>query len=140
MNFTGLPFPFPAPGAFLTPSQHHGQGLGAINPSNGNNLVSSASSHSSESSQSSARNGLETTGPAQNRGDSCSTSNSQQTTWSFEEQFKQVGQASTECPVIKNAYTQAWDLGTKIGSALPSIVKIPNYCFQVIGKNWLTSF
>ncbi|XP_078049117.1 retained isoform X1 [Augochlora pura] len=92
-----LPFSFPPPAAFLTP-QHHSQnnhpqsavmGVGVGN----NQMTSSASSHSSESSQGSARNGgepRETSNHSQNN--STGTNHQQQTSWSFEEQFKQVRQ------------------------------------------------
>ncbi|XP_031833425.1 retained isoform X2 [Nomia melanderi] len=90
-----LPFSFPPPAAFLTP-QHHPQnnhpqsgnmGGGLV----GNQMTSSASSHSSESSQGSARNGGEprdTSNHLQNN--STGTNHQQQTSWSFEEQFKQL--------------------------------------------------
>ncbi|XP_063980761.1 AT-rich interactive domain-containing protein 3C-like isoform X4 [Diachasmimorpha longicaudata] len=89
-----LPFNFPPPAAFLTPQhpnnnpQTPGGGGGGSN----NAVTSSASSHSSESSQGSARNvsdAREGTGQSQNSNNSNSH---QQTSWSFEEQFKQVRQ------------------------------------------------
>ncbi|XP_033222024.1 protein dead ringer-like isoform X2 [Belonocnema kinseyi] len=100
-NF-GLPFSFPPPSAFLPPHHHsqnsHSQpggggtgdgGGGGI----GNAMTSSASSHSSESSQGSARNGIETRErESSNHSQSNAQGNShqQQTSWSFEEQFKQL--------------------------------------------------
>ncbi|XP_066590471.1 AT-rich interactive domain-containing protein 3C isoform X2 [Prorops nasuta] len=90
-----LPFSFPPPAAFLPP-QHHSQNshpqvaaavaaaAAAANPSN-QMTTSSASSHSSESSQGSARNGTETSQHSQNP-----QTQQQQTSWSFEEQFKQL--------------------------------------------------
>ncbi|XP_043253129.1 protein dead ringer-like isoform X3 [Colletes gigas] len=90
-----LPFSFPPPAAFLTP-QHHSQNshpqsgiVGGI----GNQMTSSASSHSSESSQGSARNGGEPReGSNHSQNNSTGTNHQQQTSWSFEEQFKQVRQ------------------------------------------------
>nr|XP_033341868.1 protein dead ringer-like isoform X1 [Megalopta genalis] len=92
-----LPFSFPPPTAFLTP-QHHSQNNHAQSAVMGggvgnNQMTSSASSHSSESSQGSARNGgepRETSNHAQNN--TTGTNHQQQTSWSFEEQFKQVRQ------------------------------------------------
>lgn len=95
-----LPFSFPPPAAFLTPQQHsqnnHSQTSNAIVSGIGNQMTSSASSHSSESSQGSGRNGgepRETSNHSQSN--STGANQQQQTSWSFEEQFKQVRQAST---------------------------------------------
>ncbi|XP_076475685.1 retained isoform X7 [Bombus vancouverensis nearcticus] len=92
-----LPFSFPPPAAFLTPQHHlqnsHPQASSTIMSSIGNQLISSASSHSSESSQGSGRNGgepRETSNHSQSN--STGTNHQQQTSWSFEEQFKQVRQ------------------------------------------------
>ncbi|XP_060817803.1 protein dead ringer isoform X4 [Bombus pascuorum] len=92
-----LPFSFPPPAAFLTPQHHvqnsHPQAGSAMVNSIGNQITSSASSHSSESSQGSGRNGgepRETNNHSQNN--STGTNHQQQTSWSFEEQFKQVRQ------------------------------------------------
>ncbi|XP_050481149.1 protein dead ringer isoform X3 [Bombus huntii] len=92
-----LPFSFPPPAAFLTPQHHlqssHPQASSTIMSSIGNQLTSSASSHSSESSQGSGRNGgepRETSNHSQSN--STGTNHQQQTSWSFEEQFKQVRQ------------------------------------------------
>ncbi|XP_071862543.1 retained isoform X3 [Bombus fervidus] len=92
-----LPFSFPPPAAFLTPQHHsqnsHPQSSSAIVNNIGNQITSSASSHSSESSQGSGRNGgepRETSNHSQNN--STGTNHQQQTSWSFEEQFKQVRQ------------------------------------------------
>ncbi|XP_060817801.1 protein dead ringer isoform X2 [Bombus pascuorum] len=90
-----LPFSFPPPAAFLTPQHHvqnsHPQAGSAMVNSIGNQITSSASSHSSESSQGSGRNGgepRETNNHSQNN--STGTNHQQQTSWSFEEQFKQL--------------------------------------------------
>ncbi|KAK1131023.1 hypothetical protein K0M31_017326 [Melipona bicolor] len=100
-----LPFTFPPPAAFLTPPNHSqavqpqpiasGSGTGSGN-GNGNQATSSASSHSSESSQSSGRNGGEPRDGSNHsqQSNSTGTNQQQQTSWSFEEQFKQVRQAS----------------------------------------------
>ncbi|KOX70956.1 hypothetical protein WN51_03385 [Melipona quadrifasciata] len=98
-----LPFTFPPPAAFLTPPNHSqavqpqpiASGSGTGN-GNGNQATSSASSHSSESSQSSGRNGGEPRDGSNHSQQSSSTgaNHQQQTSWSFEEQFKQVRQAS----------------------------------------------
>ncbi|XP_043279131.1 protein dead ringer-like isoform X2 [Venturia canescens] len=95
-NFN-LPFSFPPPAAFLTPQhnshnshQQIGGGTGAGGPG-GNALTSSASSHSSESSQGSARNSSDVRDPGgHNSQNNSSNSHQQQTSWSFEEQFKQL--------------------------------------------------
>lgn len=90
-----LPFSFPPPAAFLTPQHHsqnsHPQSSSAIVSGIGNQMTSSASSHSSESSQGSGRNGGEPR-DASNHSQSNSTgpNHQQQTSWSFEEQFKQL--------------------------------------------------
>ncbi|XP_068970943.1 AT-rich interactive domain-containing protein 3C-like isoform X4 [Bombus flavifrons] len=91
-----LPFSFPPP-AFLTPQHHpqnsHPQASSAIVSGIGNQLTSSASSHSSESSQGSGKNGgepRETNNHSQSN--ATATNHQQQTSWSFEEQFKQVRQ------------------------------------------------
>ena len=94
-----LPFSFPPP-AFLTPQHHsqnsHAQSGGSIGSGVGNQVTSSASSHSSESSQGSARNGGEPRETNnQSQGNTAGANHQQQTSWSFEEQFKQVRQAST---------------------------------------------
>ncbi|KAG7198144.1 hypothetical protein KM043_005563 [Ampulex compressa] len=94
-----LSFPFAPPAAFLTPQHHsqnnHPQGGGLGNVT-GNQMTSSASSHSSESSQGSARNGVESRETSNHsQGNATGTNHQQQTSWSFEEQFKQVRQAST---------------------------------------------
>ncbi|XP_076276234.1 retained isoform X2 [Lasioglossum baleicum] len=90
-----LPFSFPSPAAFLTPQHHsqnnHPQSAGMGGGVGNNQMTSSASSHSSESSQGSARNGgepRETSNHSQNN--STGTNHQQQTSWSFEEQFKQL--------------------------------------------------
>ncbi|XP_043796773.1 protein dead ringer isoform X2 [Apis laboriosa] len=90
-----LPFSFPPP-AFLTP-QHHSQnshaqsGGGSIGSGVGNQVTSSASSHSSESSQGSARNGGEPRETnSQSQSNTTGANHQQQTSWSFEEQFKQL--------------------------------------------------
>lgn len=98
-----LPFTFPPPAAFLTP-QNHTQNVQPQQPAagtgsgsgNGNQATSSASSHSSESSQSSGRNGGEPREGSNHsqQSNSTGTNHQQQTSWSFEEQFKQVRQAS----------------------------------------------
>ncbi|CAK9825868.1 hypothetical protein ANTRET_LOCUS3804 [Anthophora retusa] len=95
-----LPFSFPPPAAFLTPQHHsqnsHPQSGGGIGSGVGNQVTSSASSHSSESSQGSARNGGEPRESSNHsQSNSTGTNHQQQTSWSFEEQFKQVRQAST---------------------------------------------
>ncbi|XP_068970941.1 protein dead ringer-like isoform X2 [Bombus flavifrons] len=89
-----LPFSFPPP-AFLTPQHHpqnsHPQASSAIVSGIGNQLTSSASSHSSESSQGSGKNGgepRETNNHSQSN--ATATNHQQQTSWSFEEQFKQL--------------------------------------------------
>ncbi|XP_043475748.1 protein dead ringer-like isoform X2 [Leptopilina heterotoma] len=101
-NFS-LPFSFPMPPAFLPPHHHSqnshslpgggGSGDGGGGGGGGNAMTSSASSHSSESSQSSARNGIETTRERESsnhsQNNSQGNSHQQQTSWSFEEQFKQ---------------------------------------------------
>ncbi|CAL7936838.1 unnamed protein product [Xylocopa violacea] len=92
-----LPFSFPPPAAFLTPQHHsqnsHPQSGGGIGSSVGNQVTSSASSHSSESSQGSARNGGEPRESSNHsQSNSTGTNHQQQTSWSFEEQFKQVRQ------------------------------------------------
>ncbi|XP_076176169.1 retained isoform X2 [Ptiloglossa arizonensis] len=89
-----LPFTFPPPAAFLTP-QHHAQNShsqsAVIGAGLGNQMTSSASSHSSESSQGSARNGGEPReGSNHSQNNSTGTNHQQQTSWSFEEQFKQL--------------------------------------------------
>ncbi|XP_051170370.1 protein dead ringer isoform X3 [Leptopilina boulardi] len=104
-NFN-LPFSFPLPPAFLPP-HHHSQNSHSLSGGGGNGdsgggggggnaMTSSASSHSSESSQSSARNGIETTrerdSSNHSQNNSQGNSHQQQTSWSFEEQFKQVRQ------------------------------------------------
>lgn len=94
-----LPFSFPPP-AFLAPQHHsqnsHPQASSAIVSGIANQLTSSASSHSSDSSQGSGKNVAE---PRETNNHSQSnstvTNHQQQTSWSFEEQFKQVRQAST---------------------------------------------
>ncbi|XP_076236263.1 retained [Calliopsis andreniformis] len=91
-----LPFSFPPPAAFLTPQHHsqnnsHPQSGNQLGVGAGNQMTSSASSHSSESSQGSARNGgepRESSNHSQNN--STGTNHQQQTSWSFEEQFKQL--------------------------------------------------
>ncbi|XP_017878224.1 protein dead ringer isoform X2 [Ceratina calcarata] len=110
-----LPFSFPPPAAFLTP-QHHSQnshaqpggsgggggcggGGGGVGSSVGNQVTSSNSSHSSESSQGSARNGgvepRENSNHSQNN--STGTNHQQQSSsWSFEEQFKQLYEISDD--------------------------------------------
>ncbi|XP_051170371.1 protein dead ringer isoform X4 [Leptopilina boulardi] len=102
-NFN-LPFSFPLPPAFLPP-HHHSQNSHSLSGGGGNGdsgggggggnaMTSSASSHSSESSQSSARNGIETTrerdSSNHSQNNSQGNSHQQQTSWSFEEQFKQL--------------------------------------------------
>ncbi|XP_011300645.1 AT-rich interactive domain-containing protein 3C isoform X2 [Fopius arisanus] len=89
-----LPFNFPPPAAFLTPQHPNNNpqtpGGGGGGGGTNNAVNSSASSHSSESSQGSARNlseAREGTGQSQNTNNSNSH---QQTSWSFEEQFKQL--------------------------------------------------
>lgn len=99
-----LPFSFPPPAAFLAPP-HHSQSQGFAAGGTNNAITSSASSHSSESSQGSGRNGGESRcrtedGHTQNN---IGTNHQQQTSWSFEEQFKQVRQAST-CSVYMFSY------------------------------------
>ena len=91
-----LPFSFPPPAAFLTP-QHHAQNNSHSQSGNqmggmvGNQMTSSGSSHSSESSQGSARNGGEPReGSNHSQNNSTGTNHQQQTSWSFEEQFKQL--------------------------------------------------
>ncbi|KAK9294434.1 hypothetical protein QLX08_010954 [Tetragonisca angustula] len=102
-----LPFTFPPPAAFLTP-QNHMQPIQpqptaaaiaiATGSGSGNQATSSASSHSSESSQSSGRNGGEPRDGSNHSQQSNSAATSQQqqqqqqqqTSWSFEEQFKQL--------------------------------------------------
>lgn len=115
-NFN-LPFSFPLPSAFLPPHHHSqnshtlpgggGSGDGG-GGGGGNAMISSASSHSSESSQSSARNGIETTrerdSSNHSQNNSQGNSHQQQTSWSFEEQFKQVRQASTFTTPLPNAH------------------------------------
>ena len=115
----GLPYSFPTPSQYLLP-QHSGQnnhpqpGGGGTGDGGGggmaNAMLSSASSHSSESSQGSARNGIETRereSSNHSQGNGQGNSHQQQTNWSFEEQFKQVRQASTlfytfsKCPQLK---------------------------------------
>ncbi|CAD1476132.1 unnamed protein product, partial [Heterotrigona itama] len=97
-----LPFTFPPPAAFLTPPNHSQNiqpqpaavGTGSVS---GNQATSSASSHSSESSQSSGRTGGGEAREGSNhsqQSNSTGTNHQQQTSWSFEEQFKQVRQAS----------------------------------------------
>ncbi|XP_012251012.2 protein dead ringer isoform X1 [Athalia rosae] len=88
-----LPFSFPPPAAFLAPP-HHSQGQNFTTGGSNNAVTSSASSHSSESSQGSGRNGGESRcrtedGHSQNN---IGGNHQQQTSWSFEEQFKQVRQ------------------------------------------------
>ncbi|XP_046751550.1 protein dead ringer isoform X2 [Diprion similis] len=88
-----LPFSFPPPAAFLAPP-HHSQSQNFATGGTNNAITSSASSHSSESSQGSGRNGGESRcrtedGHPQNN---IGTNHQQQTSWSFEEQFKQVRQ------------------------------------------------
>lgn len=86
-----LPFSFPPPAAFLAPP-HHSQSQSFAPGGTNNAITSSASSHSSESSQGSGRNGGESRcrteeGHTQNN---IGTNHQQQTSWSFEEQFKQL--------------------------------------------------
>ncbi|XP_043475751.1 AT-rich interactive domain-containing protein 3C-like isoform X5 [Leptopilina heterotoma] len=111
-NFS-LPFSFPMPPAFLPPHHHSqnshslpgggGSGDGGGGGGGGNAMTSSASSHSSESSQSSARNGIETTRERESsnhsQNNSQGNSHQQQTSWSFEEQFKQVRQ-NNNCTML----------------------------------------
>nr|XP_034196672.1 AT-rich interactive domain-containing protein 3C-like isoform X2 [Osmia lignaria] len=95
-----LPFTFPPPTAFLTPQQQqhsqssHSQPASASGIGSGlvgNQITSSASSHSSESSQGSARNGGEPReGSNLSQNNTTGTNHQQQTSWSFEEQFKQL--------------------------------------------------
>ena len=115
-----LPLPFPGAGAFLSPSQpvtqphsvtsllssqsssHNNNNVSSsVNNNSANNArISSASSHSSESSQGSGRHGIDNSnrdsvGPSANSSSgSQNIGNQQQPNWSFEEQFKQVRQAS----------------------------------------------
>ncbi|XP_074099466.1 retained isoform X3 [Cotesia typhae] len=86
-------FPFPAPFLHL---QHLNPGQNR-DAAAGNALVSSASSHSSESSQSSSRNNNDPRDNGQsNMNNNNSTNSSQQpSSWSFEEQFKQVRQTTS---------------------------------------------
>ncbi|KAL2712204.1 protein dead ringer-like isoform X1 [Vespula squamosa] len=75
-------------------------GLNTASGSNINQATSSASSHSSESSQCSGKTGGEVRDPGNNHSHNTNNNNTtsnhqQQTSWSFEEQFKQVRQAST---------------------------------------------
>ncbi|XP_015594703.1 protein dead ringer isoform X2 [Cephus cinctus] len=106
MGGTGfnLPFSFPPRTPFLTP-QHHSQpshvsqvggggsgggtGGGGGGGGGAHMTTSSASSHSSESSQGSARNGDVRDNSNHSQGNSGS-GHQQQTSWSFEEQFKQL--------------------------------------------------
>ncbi|XP_044589672.1 protein dead ringer isoform X3 [Cotesia glomerata] len=83
-------FPFPAPFLQL---QHLNPGQNR-DAAAGNALVSSASSHSSESSQSSSRNNNDPRDNGQSNMNNNNSANSgqQPSSWSFEEQFKQVRQ------------------------------------------------
>ncbi|XP_051170369.1 protein dead ringer isoform X2 [Leptopilina boulardi] len=112
-NFN-LPFSFPLPPAFLPP-HHHSQNSHSLSGGGGNGdsgggggggnaMTSSASSHSSESSQSSARNGIETTrerdSSNHSQNNSQGNSHQQQTSWSFEEQFKQKNFENNYCTML----------------------------------------
>ncbi|KAK0078111.1 hypothetical protein PV326_009579 [Microctonus aethiopoides] len=102
-----LPFSFPPPSAFLAPHHNNhqqisgggvtsGGGGGGGNNSGGgtgsnNAIASSASSLSSESSQGSLRNVSEAReGTGQSQNSNSNNSQQQSTSWSFEEQFKQI--------------------------------------------------
>lgn len=118
-----MPFPFTPPTAYmhhsLSQQQHHppnshtpsgnNGGPANNNSSSGNAMISSASSHSSESSQGSARNGIDSSrdtsqnNNSQNNGPA-GNAHQQQTSWSFEEQFKQVRQTPFSWTRIDNNF------------------------------------
>ncbi|XP_012286449.1 protein dead ringer isoform X2 [Orussus abietinus] len=96
-----LPFSFPPPAAFLAPQHHPQNSHPAATGTSGNALTtSSASSHSSESSQGSQRNGEVRDsgihGGQSSAAAAAGSAHQQQTSWSFEEQFKQLYEISDD--------------------------------------------